>query len=85
MDSKSVCEILNHLLKEQPAFTGKICGLRLELTDDFADSNLPFVCSRKKDGKIQMGIIGIVNGLLDDGLIAASYDGENLVEFMVIE
>lgn len=85
MDAKIVCSLLNRLLEEQPDFTNAICKERRILSEGFGNSSLPFVCSKNELGDFNMGVIGIINGIISDGVIAACYEDDNLVNFKVIK
>lgn len=85
MKAQDVCDLLNQLLAEQPEFTQNICSQRAVLSGDFAESSLPFVCAKNDEGNLHMGVIGLINGLIDDGLIAAVYDDNQLTDFVVIK
>ena len=85
MKACEAVELLNKLLDEQPDFTSQIIKARYSLSESFIKSDLPFVGGIAKDGNIHMGVIGMMNGIVSDGRIAASFDDDmNLVEFVVI-
>lgn len=85
MKAIEAVNLLNQLLKEQPDFAKEITTTRHVLSDSFMKSDLPFVAGVAKDGSIHMSAIGLMNGIVSDGKIAASFDDEmNLVEFMVV-
>lgn len=85
MKACEAVELLNKLLDEQPDFTTQIINARYGLSESFRKSDLPFVCGIAKDGNIQMGVIGMMNGIVSDGRIAASFDDDmKLIEFVVI-
>lgn len=85
MKAQELCDLLNQLLAEQPDFTQKICSQRAVLSGDFAQSSLPFVCGKNDEGNLHMGVVGLINGLVNDGLIAAAYDDNQLTEFVVVK
>lgn len=85
MKAIEAVNLLNKLLKEQPDFVKEITTSRYALSDTFLDSDLPFVGGIAKDGSIHMSAIGLMNGIVSDGKIAASFDDEmNLINFVVM-
>ena len=85
MKACEAVELLNKLLDEQPDFTSQIIKARYGLSESFIKSDLPFVGGIAKDGSIHMGVIGLMNGIVSNGKIAASFDDDmKLVEFVVI-
>ena len=85
MKATEAVTLLNQLLKEQPDFVKEIAITKYPLSDSFMKSELPFVGGIAKDGSLHMGAIGLMNGIVSDGKIAAAFDDEmNLVKFLVI-
>lgn len=85
MKAKDAANLLNKLLKEQPEFTKELIDMRVKLSESFVESDLPFVCARHNDGFIYMGVLGVVNGMVSDGIVAALIDIDgNIARFEAI-
>lgn len=86
LEAKQIAELLNQLFTTDPAAAAKLVNHRVECSDAFLDSDIPFVCSRNSEGVITMGVVGFVNALAKPGTgyAAAVYEGNQLTGFIVM-
>ncbi len=87
LEAKQIAELLNQLFTTDPVAAAKLVNHRVECSAAFLDSDIPFVCSRNREGVINMGVVGFVNALAmpGSGCAAAVYDDNNqLTGFTVV-
>lgn len=78
MKTSEVVKKLNELLEIDKQSLTKLVNYRVNFDDKILDSDIDFIAGI--DAK--MGIIGVINGLLDDGMtIAAAIDDDGEVLF----
>lgn len=86
LDAKQIAELLNQLFTADPVAAAKLVNHRVECSDAFLDSDIPFVCSRDSEGVITMGVVGFVNALArhGTGYAAAIYENNQFAGFTVV-
>lgn len=82
MDAMTACTRLNEL--HALIDLTELVRPKVLTEDQAAAESLPFVFGLK-DGFCQIGLIGIVNGLLDDGVVAGVFEDGNLQSFVVLK
>ncbi|MEL0577048.1 hypothetical protein AACK17_00655 [Pectobacterium punjabense] len=86
-NAEKVSDLLNHLFQIDPLATSRLVAHRAEFSESLMNSHERFVCSKKSDGVITMGVIGVMNAVIDpaSGRIASVYDENGvLTGFTVI-
>lgn len=86
LEAKQIAELLNQLFTTDPLAAAKLINHRVECSDAFLKSDIPFICSRNSEGVITMGVVGFVNALAKPGTgyAAAVYEGNQLTGFTVV-
>ncbi|BCU18432.1 hypothetical protein L9J50_001649 [Klebsiella pneumoniae] len=86
LEAKQIAELLNLLFTTDPNAAAKLVNHRVECSDAFLESDIPFVCSRNSEGVITMGVVGFVNALAKPGTgyAAAVYEGNQLTGFTIV-
>ncbi|MHB9329447.1 hypothetical protein NFJ87_17980 [Citrobacter freundii] len=87
LEAKQIVELLNQLFATDPVTAADLVNHRVVCNDAFLESDIPFVCSRSRDGLITMGVVGFMNAMAKPGTgyAAAVYDdGGQLTGFTVV-
>lgn len=87
LEVKQIVELLNQLFATDPVAAADLVNHRVVCNDAFLENDIPFVCSRSRDGVITMGVIGFMNAMAKPGAgrAAAVYDDANrLTGFTVV-
>ncbi|EMD6807867.1 hypothetical protein VRU30_001392 [Serratia marcescens] len=79
-----VIDILNELFKADPDAITSLVNHRVECSDYFGAMTVATV-GRRVDGAVVVGMIGIINALIFPEVIAAIYDGKELIGFTVAD
>ncbi|EBG0542791.1 hypothetical protein NPT74_004587 [Salmonella enterica subsp. enterica serovar Techimani] len=86
MDVKELLALFNRLYETDPVATTELVDHRVVCNESFLSSDVPFVCSKRGDGVITMGVVGFVNGMAKPGTgyVAAVYDDCKLTGFTIV-
>lgn len=86
MDAKELLALFNRLYEADPVAAAELVGHRVVCNESFLSSDVPFVCSKRGDGVITMGVVGFVNGMAKPGTgyVAAVYDDRKLTGFTIV-
>lgn len=87
IEAKQIVDLLNQLFATDPSAAADLVNHRVVCNDLFLGSDIPFICSKSRDGVITMGVVGFVNGMAkpSTGRAAAVYDDNNqLTGFTVV-
>ena len=90
---KRVVDALNKALALDHEAVYRLCEKRVQVSDDIADSDLPFVSFQGRNGRLSMGFIGVLSGCLNAALalpdnvrLCALYESDDIIrEFYFIE
>lgn len=83
IDASFVVNRLNEFLSLDAGALQQLIDNRVEVCETFRNSEVDFVCG-ERDGKVEIGIIGLLNSMADNGRIAAVYSGGRLERFEVL-
>ena len=83
IDAKFVVSRLNEFLLLDSSALQKLIDNRVEVSDAFRYSEVDFVCG-EHDGRLEIGVIGLLNSLVDHGRIAAMYADGKIERFTVL-
>lgn len=83
MNIDNVISKLNELNKLDPKATYELFSQYVVVNEKIAHSDCSFVCGLKT-GVFKMGLLGVINGLIDKGIIAADIDfkSEKIINFV---
>ncbi|MFZ4167668.1 hypothetical protein ACEV60_03225 [Enterobacter ludwigii] len=87
MEAKEIVGLLNKLFSLDADAAAKLVAHRVECSEALAGDDVPFVCSRSREGVINMGVVGFINAMAKHGTgyAAAVYDDDNkLTGFKVV-
>lgn len=77
--------LLNQLFLIDPVAAENLVNHRVECSKELLSSDVPFICSIDSEGKIQIGIVGFINAMAEDGdKAAAVYENGKLTGFSVV-
>ncbi|CNI40371.1 hypothetical protein HB976_14620 [Yersinia mollaretii] len=84
INANKAVEILNELLILDPAAITLLAGTRVACSDRFATDSTA-MCG-KVDGVMRVGMVGVINAMVEGGFIGAEYDDDSvLVGFRVVK
>lgn len=74
---------LNELNELDPKATYELFSRYVEVSEKLVQSDCSFVCGKKAE-IFAMGLLGVINGLIDNGVIAADIDfkKEKIINFV---
>ncbi|MEL4016920.1 hypothetical protein [Dryocola clanedunensis] len=87
MEAKEIVGLLNKLFSLDADAAAKLVAHRVECSEALAGDDVPFVCSRSREGVLNMGIVGFMNAMAKPGTgyAAAVYDDDKkLTGFKVV-
>ncbi|MEM0567618.1 hypothetical protein [Salmonella enterica] len=86
LTSQAVVDRLNELFRLDPDALSELCAHRVRFNESLAGASVPFVCSRDNEGRLRMGMIGVLNALVngESGKIAVLYEAGNMKGFTVV-
>ncbi|TBL46400.1 hypothetical protein EYY98_23990 [Obesumbacterium proteus] len=87
IEAKEIADLLNKLFILDSDAAAKLVVHHVECSDALAGDDVPFVCSRSREGVLNMGVVGFVNAMAKTGTgyVAAVYDDDkNLTGFKVV-
>lgn len=87
LEAKQIADLFNQLYALDPLAAANLVQHRVICNKQFAESDIPFVCSKQSDGILTMGVVGFVNAMAspDSGRVAAVYDDDKkLTGFTVV-
>lgn len=87
MEAKEIVGLLNNLLSLDADAAAKLVAHRVECSEALAGDDVPFVCSRSREGVLNMGVVGFMNAMAKPGTgyAAAVYDDDKkLTGFKVV-
>lgn len=85
MKSTKIVEVLNRIHKLDPTVLPALIETRVPCNEELADDPAVQVLATNGDGIFEIGILGILNGLVEngEGYVFAIFDTEgNLTHFM---
>lgn len=83
IDASFVVNRLNEFLSLDAGALQQLIDNRVEVCETFRNSEVDFVCG-ERDGKVEIGIIGLLNSMVDNGRVAAEYVDGRLERFAVL-
>ena len=87
MEAKEIVGLLNKLFSLDADAAAKLVAHRVECSEALAGDDVPFVCSRSREGVLNMGAVGFMNAMTKPGTgyAAAVYDDDKkLTGFKVV-
>ena len=87
MEAKEIVGLLNKLFSLDADAAAKLVAHRVECSEALAGDDVPFVCSRSREGLLNMGVVGFMNAMAKPGTgyAAAVYDDDKkLTGFKVV-
>ena len=73
MNIEEVINKLNMFNEIDPKAAYELFSINVEVNESFAHKDCRFICGIKDD-KYIMGVLGVINGLIDDGVICMNID-----------
>ncbi|HDL7338277.1 TPA: hypothetical protein PXN07_003564 [Yersinia enterocolitica] len=84
INANKAVEILNELLILDPTAITTLASCRVQCSDRFATDSTA-MCG-KIDGVMRVGMVGVINAMVEGGFIGAEYDDDSvLVGFRVVK
>lgn len=87
VEAKEIVVLLNKLFSLDADAAAQLVVHRVECNEALAGDDVPFVCSRSREGVLNMGVVGFVNAMAKTGTgyAAAVYDDDkNLTGFKIV-
>jgi hypothetical protein len=87
MEAKEIVDLLNKLFSLDADAVAGLVAHRVECSEVLAGDDVPFVCSRSREGVLNMGVVGFVNAMAKPGTgyAAAVYDDDKkLTGFKIV-
>ena len=83
IDANFVVLRLNEFLSLDAGALQQLVDNRVEVCESFRNTDVNFVCG-ERDGKVEIGIIGLLNSMVENGQIAAVYSDGSIEKFTVV-
>lgn len=87
VEAKEIVGLLNRLFSLDADAAAKLVAHRVECCEALVGDDVPFVCSRSREGVLNMGVVGFINAMAEPGTgyAAAVYDDDKkLTGFKVV-
>ncbi len=87
MKAQEICDMLNEIVKTDRESISSLIQNRVKCSNELAEKDIPLVIGLAPNGgkDYEFGVLGLINGIIDCGVIAANYDENmNLLNFQLI-